>query len=67
MTPTVNLPYTFPSPLRTERLTLRTMVAGDVDDIYAYQSREDVCRYLTFGPRGPGPGRREGRQALRRR
>jgi RimJ/RimL family protein N-acetyltransferase len=27
------------------------MAAGDVDDIAAYQSREDVCRYLTFAPR----------------
>jgi RimJ/RimL family protein N-acetyltransferase len=49
--PSVNLPYTFPSPLPTERLTLRTMAAGDVDDIHAYQSREDVCRYLMFAPR----------------
>jgi RimJ/RimL family protein N-acetyltransferase len=48
----VNLPYTFSSPLRTERLTLRTMTPADVDDIFAYQSREDVCRYLPFEPRG---------------
>ena len=27
------------------------MAAGDVDDIHAYQSREDVCRYLMFEPR----------------
>src|SRR5215218_3338364 len=49
--PTLNLPYTFPSPLETERLTLRTMTVDDVDDIHAYQSREDVCRYLPFEPR----------------
>jgi RimJ/RimL family protein N-acetyltransferase len=48
----VKLPYTFPSPLRTERLTLRFMTPADVDDIHAYQSREDVCRYLRFEPRG---------------
>jgi RimJ/RimL family protein N-acetyltransferase len=49
--PSVNLPYAFPSPLRTDRLTLRTMTLDDIDDVHAYQSREDVCRYLTFGPR----------------
>jgi RimJ/RimL family protein N-acetyltransferase len=27
------------------------MAAADVDDIHAYQSREDVCRYLPFSPR----------------
>jgi RimJ/RimL family protein N-acetyltransferase len=47
----VNLPYSFPSPLATERLTLRLMGPGDVDAIHAYQSREDVCRYLMFPPR----------------
>src|SRR3954469_24891597 len=49
--PSVRLPYAFPSPLRTERLLLRTMTPGDVDDVYAYHSREDVCRYLPFPPR----------------
>ena len=49
--PNVNLPYAFPGPLVTGRLTLRTMTPDDVEDIYAYQSREDVCRYLMFGPR----------------
>jgi RimJ/RimL family protein N-acetyltransferase len=34
--------------LPTERLVLRTMATDDVDDIYAYQSRHDVCRYLPF-------------------
>jgi RimJ/RimL family protein N-acetyltransferase len=45
-----NLPYEF-APLRTERLLLRTMTDGDVDAIHAYQSREDVCRYLPYEPR----------------
>jgi RimJ/RimL family protein N-acetyltransferase len=49
--PDVRLPYEFPSPLRTARLVLRTMTPDDVDDIYSYQSREDVCRYLPFEPR----------------
>jgi RimJ/RimL family protein N-acetyltransferase len=50
MTPP-RLPYEIASPLRTERLVLRTMTPDDVDDILAYQSREDVCRYLMWGPR----------------
>jgi RimJ/RimL family protein N-acetyltransferase len=45
------LPYTFAGPLLTERLVLRVMTRDDVDDIYTYQSREDVCRYLPFEPR----------------
>ena len=35
----------------TDRLVLRAMTDGDVDDIHAYQSRADVCRYLPFEPR----------------
>jgi RimJ/RimL family protein N-acetyltransferase len=49
--PDVRLPYQFAAPLRTARLVLRTMTGDDVDDIYAYQSRAEVCRYLTFEPR----------------
>jgi RimJ/RimL family protein N-acetyltransferase len=49
--PTVRLPYEFPGPLRTPRLVLRAMTDDDVDDIHAYQSRPDVCRYLPFEPR----------------
>jgi RimJ/RimL family protein N-acetyltransferase len=44
------LPFTF-EPVRTERLLLRMMTTDDVDDIHAYQSRGDVCRYLLFEPR----------------
>jgi len=47
----VRLPYAFAGPLSTDRLVLRTMTPDDVDDIFAYQSREDVCRWLTFEPR----------------
>ncbi len=50
----MRLPYAFPSPLRTERLILRTMSESDIDDIHAYQSRDDVCRYLMFEPRSRG-------------
>jgi RimJ/RimL family protein N-acetyltransferase len=45
------LPYEIAAPLRTERLVLRVMTPDDVDDIHAYQSREDMCRYLMWGPR----------------
>jgi RimJ/RimL family protein N-acetyltransferase len=48
---TVALPFDFTSPLVTERLTLRMMTEADTDAVHAYQSREDVCRYLLFGPR----------------
>jgi RimJ/RimL family protein N-acetyltransferase len=49
--PSVRLPYEFAGPVRTARLLLRAMTAADVDDIHAYQSRADVCRYLPFEPR----------------
>jgi RimJ/RimL family protein N-acetyltransferase len=49
--PNVRLPYAFAGPLRTARLVLRAMTEADLDDIHAYQSREDVCRYLPFEPR----------------
>ena len=41
----------FASPLHTARLVLRIPTEADVDDVHSYQSREDVCRYLPFGPR----------------
>jgi RimJ/RimL family protein N-acetyltransferase len=49
---TVKLPYTLTGPLRTERLTLRIMTLDDAEDIHAYRSREDVCRYIPHEPRG---------------
>lgn len=33
-------------PLRTERLTLRPFMRGDVDAVYAYRRRDDVARFL---------------------
>ncbi len=51
MQPDHVVPYVFAGPLRTERLILRLMADGDIDDIHGYQSREDVCRYLLFEPR----------------
>jgi RimJ/RimL family protein N-acetyltransferase len=43
--------YEFDQPIRTERLVLRPLQPSDLDDVYAYQSREDVCRYLLYEPR----------------
>jgi len=51
VTPTLRLPYELSKPVETMRLLIRTMAMQDVDDIHAYQSREDVCRYLPFAPR----------------
>lgn len=45
------LPYTLDRPISTERLTLRLMTPADLDDVHAYQSRDDVCRYLLYEPR----------------
>jgi RimJ/RimL family protein N-acetyltransferase len=45
------LPFHFTAPLVTERLVLRLMTPDDVDAVHAYQSREDVCRYLLYEPR----------------
>jgi RimJ/RimL family protein N-acetyltransferase len=39
-------------PIATERLLLRPLdPATDVDAVHAYQSREDVCRYIPYSPR----------------
>jgi RimJ/RimL family protein N-acetyltransferase len=48
------VPYVFDQPIHTERLVIRLMTEADVDDIFDYQSREDVCRYLLFEPRSHG-------------
>ncbi|NEM92445.1 GNAT family N-acetyltransferase [Galbitalea soli] len=45
------LPYEFAAPLVTERLRLRPQNPGDLEDVHAYQSRDDVCRYLLYEPR----------------
>lgn len=37
-----------PLPLRTERLVLRHVEGGDLDDLHAYYGDPEVCRYLPF-------------------
>ena len=49
-------------PIETARLTLRYFAPGDFDDLYAYQSRSDVARYLRWDARD----RAQARQALER-
>jgi RimJ/RimL family protein N-acetyltransferase len=38
-------------PILTERLILRPFTPDDLDDVYAYQSRPDVARFLYWEPR----------------
>ena len=45
------IPARFGPPVRAGRVLLRMMSADDIDDVYAYQGREDVCRYLLFEAR----------------
>jgi hypothetical protein len=47
-------------PIETARLTLRFFAPADFDDLYAYQSRPDVARYLHWHARDPA----QVRQAL---
>lgn len=37
-------------PIETERLRLRPFTRGDVDAVFAYRSREDVCQFLFDEP-----------------
>src|SRR5206468_10126309 len=37
-------------PIITSRLRLRPLTVHDVDDLVAYRSREDVCRWVPFTP-----------------
>jgi RimJ/RimL family protein N-acetyltransferase len=39
-------------PVRTARLLLRPLVAADTEDLIAYRSLVDVCRYVPFEPMG---------------
>jgi RimJ/RimL family protein N-acetyltransferase len=38
-------------PITTSRLLIRPFTMDDLDDLHAIQSREDVARYLYWGPR----------------
>ena len=47
-------------PIETERLSLRPLTAGDLDDVHAYYSRPEVTRYLYWDVRD----RERSREAL---
>src|SRR5690242_4758611 len=38
-------------PITTERLRLRPLTVDDLEDVYAYSSLEEVCRYIPYEPR----------------
>jgi RimJ/RimL family protein N-acetyltransferase len=40
-------------PVRTARLLLRPLTDADVDDLVAYRSIPEVCRYVPFEPQRP--------------
>jgi len=44
-------PFELREPIETSRLRLRPFVTGDLDALFSYQSRDDVTRYLLWGPR----------------
>ena len=44
-------PFTFESPIETERLTLRLLRPDDLDDVFAWMSDPDVARYQLYEPR----------------
>ena len=44
-------PFELRGPIETPRLRLRPFATGDLDVLYSYQSRDDVTRYLLWGPR----------------
>ena len=37
-------------PIRGDRLLLRPLTSRDIDALFAYRGREDVCRYVPFEP-----------------
>jgi RimJ/RimL family protein N-acetyltransferase len=41
----------FRKPIETERLILRLQTDADIDAVFSWQSRADVCRYLLYEPR----------------
>jgi RimJ/RimL family protein N-acetyltransferase len=44
-------PFQYAGPIRTERVLMRLLTEDDIDAVFSYQSRDDVCRYLLFEPR----------------
>ena len=53
-------------PIETARLLLRPLRAEDLDDVHAYQAREDVTRYLYWEPHDREQSRAALERAMRR-
>lgn len=45
------IPFEFVEPIRTERLVLRQLAAGDLEDVYAWMSDPAVAEYQLYEPR----------------
>ena len=45
------IPFEFVEPIRTERLVLRQLVAGDLEDVHAWMSDPAVAEYQLYEPR----------------
>jgi RimJ/RimL family protein N-acetyltransferase len=43
--------FEFHEPIETERLLLRLQRDADIDAVYSWESRADVCQYLLYEPR----------------
>ena len=56
-------PFELDEPIETSRLRLRPFAADDLDALFAYQSRDDMTRYLYWDARN----REEVREALERK
>jgi RimJ/RimL family protein N-acetyltransferase len=56
-------PFELGGPIETSRLRLRPFEAGDLDALFAYQSRDDVTQHLYWGSRS----RDEVQEALERK
>jgi RimJ/RimL family protein N-acetyltransferase len=56
-------PFELGGPIATSRLRLRPFVAGDLDALFAYQSRDDVTQHLQWSSRS----RDEVQEALERK
>jgi RimJ/RimL family protein N-acetyltransferase len=56
-------PFELGGPIETSRLRLRPFVAGDLDALFAYQSRDDVTQHLQWSSRS----RDEVQEALERK
>lgn len=53
----VQMPPSIQLPIETPRLVLRDFRAADLEAVHAYASRDEVARYLIWGPNTPAQSR----------